>query len=185
MAFSRLSYGKVWTSSKDFPSYEGSEAQVRADMQYHPDAVKQYINNVLLPELESGEGAGLIGDKRKGTIALTLEDIYKVLDTHAEDIKDLAGGETPESLRGVRLTFALTDWTLSDDGTSYKIVFSKEQHKRTSNSFGYVLSYLSGGSYKKNTWATAGTDVMYSSSEKNITLRTTEPYAGAVAFFGV
>ena len=147
--------------------------------------MKQYINSVLLPELESGEGAGLIGDKRKGTIALTVEDIYKVLDTHAEDIKDLAGGETPESLRGARLTFALTDWSLSDDGASYKIVFSKEQHRRTSDSFGYQLSYLSGGVYKSNTWASANTDVRYSSGTQEITLRTTEPYAGAVAFFGV
>ena len=185
MAFNRLSYGKVWTNSKDFPSYESSETQVRADMQYHPDAVKDFINNVLLPELESGEGAGLIGDKRKGTMALTVEDIYKVLDEHAEDIKDLAGGETPESLRGVRLTFGVTDWVLSDDGAYYKIVFSKDAHKRTSNSFGYVLSYLSGGSYKKNTWATAGTDVRYSAATQEIILRTSEPYAGAVAFFGV
>lgn len=185
MAFSRLSYGKVWTSNEDFPSYEDSETQVRADMQYHPDAVKDFINSVLLSELESSEGAGMIGDKCKGTVELTLEDIYKVLDTHAEDIKDLAGGETPESLRGVRVTFGLTDWVLSDDGSYYKIVFSKDQHNRTSNSFGYVLSYLSGGAYLKNTWATAGTDVRYSASTQEITLRTSEPYAGAVAFFGV
>ena len=185
MAFSRLSYAKVWTNSRDFPSYEGSETQVRADMQYHPDAVKQFINSVLLPELESSKGAGLIGDDRKGTVALTLADIYKVLADHEEDIKDLAGGEAPESIRGVRLTFALTDWALSDDGSYYKIVFSKDDHKRASNAFGYVLSYLSGGSYKKNTWATAGTDVRYSASTNEITLRTAEPYAGAVAFFGV
>ena len=185
MAFSRLSYGKVWTNAQDFPSYESSETQVRADMQYHPDAVKNFINSVLLPELESGEGAGLIGDKRKGTVELTLEDIYKILDTHAEDIKDLAGGETPESLRGARLTFGLTDWALSDDGSYYKIVYTKDQHKRTSSAFGYVLSYLSGGVYKKNTWATAATDVRCSLSTMEITLRASEPYAGAVAFFGV
>lgn len=185
MAFSRLSYGKVWTNAQDFPSYESSETQVRADMQYHPDAVKDFLNSVLLGELESGEGAGLIGDKRKGTVALTLEDIYKILDTHAEDIKDLAGGETPESLKGVRVTFSLSDWTLSDDGSYYKIVLSKDQHKRTSTIFSYVLSCLSGGAYKKNTWATAGTDVLYSASEQKVTLRSNEPYAGAVAFFGV
>jgi hypothetical protein len=154
-------------------------------MQYHPDAVKQYINSVLLPELESGEGAGMIGDKRKGTIALTVTDIYNVLDKHAEDIKDLAGGETPESLRGVRLAFALTDWVLSDDGSTYKIVYSKNQHKRTNDSFGYQLFCRSSGVYKSNTWATANTDVRYSSNTQEITLRTTEPYAGAAAFFGV
>lgn len=64
MSLPELSYEKVWTSAEDFPTYEGSEEQVRLDYQYHPDAVKDYINERLIPALQGvGEdvGASCIG----------------------------------------------------------------------------------------------------------------------------
>lgn len=64
MGLPELSYEKVWTSAEDFPTYEGSEEQVRRDYQYHPDAVKDYINEQLIPALQGvGEdvGASCIG----------------------------------------------------------------------------------------------------------------------------
>lgn len=52
MALTLLNFGKVWTDSNDFPTYEGSEEQVRADLQYHPDAIKAFLNETLIPEME-------------------------------------------------------------------------------------------------------------------------------------
>lgn len=64
MSLPELSYEKVWTSPEDFPTFEGSEEQVRLDNQYHPDAIKNYINDDLLPALQGtgkGKGASCVG----------------------------------------------------------------------------------------------------------------------------
>jgi len=46
---SDFAYEKEWTDPVAFPTYEGSPEQVRADLQYHPDAVKDYVNTTLIP----------------------------------------------------------------------------------------------------------------------------------------
>lgn len=56
-----LSYAKNWYNedawSDDsvtpglFPTYEGSEPQVRWNYQYHPEKIKRYINGTLIPFL--------------------------------------------------------------------------------------------------------------------------------------
>lgn len=51
MAITELSYKRTWTSPADFPTVEPDEAKVRADLQYHPDAIKKYINSTLVPTL--------------------------------------------------------------------------------------------------------------------------------------
>ena len=55
MAVNELSFGKTWESSTDFPTIEPNEAQVRADLQYHPDAIKDYINETLVPAVNSNQ----------------------------------------------------------------------------------------------------------------------------------
>ena len=78
MAFTKLTYGKSWVNPADFPTYEASEQKVRDDLQYHPDAIMKYLNEVLLAELEKRSASASIGDERHGTVALTIEDLYKV-----------------------------------------------------------------------------------------------------------
>lgn len=48
---SELVYERVWTNESDFPTYEPDEEQVRADFQYHPDAIRTYVNTVILAAL--------------------------------------------------------------------------------------------------------------------------------------
>lgn len=182
MPFTRLQYGKVWTSSSDFPTFEESETQVREDLQYHPDAVKSFLNDTLIKELEASGGAGKIGDTRKGNLASTLTDIYSTLATHTENIKDLAAGEAPESVKASAVAFAASDWTAS--GSLYKLTISQSSHKRLSNLFGYKLEYNESGTYLTNVWATAGTDVAYDSSG-NVVLTSDSAYSGRIVFFGV
>lgn len=53
MGIKLLSFLRDWTNPADFPTVEPDEATVRADLQYHPDAIKDYINDVLVPAQES------------------------------------------------------------------------------------------------------------------------------------
>ena len=48
-----LEYERVWTNRQDFKTYEDSEDEVRADLQYHPNAIKDYLNNTILPKLNT------------------------------------------------------------------------------------------------------------------------------------
>lgn len=48
-----LTFTRDWRNREDFPTYENSEEVVRADMQYHPDALKDFINNTILPALNA------------------------------------------------------------------------------------------------------------------------------------
>ena len=41
-------YTRDWTKPADFPTFEDDETVVRADMQYQPDELKTFINNVLV-----------------------------------------------------------------------------------------------------------------------------------------
>lgn len=48
MSIADLAFTKSWTDSADFPTYEPSEDQVRADMQYLFDEIRDFINAYLV-----------------------------------------------------------------------------------------------------------------------------------------
>ena len=52
-SFEKLSFTKDWNNASDFPSYEENETQVRADMQLLHDEVKNFINEKLIPGIET------------------------------------------------------------------------------------------------------------------------------------
>ena len=97
MSLPELSYEKVWTSAEDFPTYEGNEEQVRRDNQYHPDAIRNYINNELLKVLQSSgadKGASCIGvfpiEDLPGAA-----DVQTALEALLETIKNVTQGSIP------------------------------------------------------------------------------------------
>ncbi len=47
MSLSPMTFDKVWTNPSHFPTYEANETQVRADMQYLFDKIKDCYNNHL------------------------------------------------------------------------------------------------------------------------------------------
>lgn len=53
MAYSRLNFTKNWGNEADFPRYEESETQVRADLQELHDQTRAFLNRTLIPELEA------------------------------------------------------------------------------------------------------------------------------------
>lgn len=185
MPLTRLTYGKSWLDSEDFPTYEADEEQVRLDMQYHPDAIKTYVNGTLLKELESENGAGSIGDGQKGNVEASLQAAFQRLQELADDIGNLAVGDTPEAVRSRRVEFTAAGWAEEANSGDYTLRILSSQHKRGSDAFGYKLQHLVNGRCMTGTWAVMGTDVSYEESSGDVVLTGRCAYDGVITFFGV
>lgn len=185
MAFTRLEFKKDWTREADFPTYQDSEAQVRADLQYHPNALRDFINDTLLAALEAKAAAGSLGAVKDGAA----ETVQSVLDRHAEelaqlveDVKTVSSGGVPSVVRSSAVAFSANGWAAVSGAVTLTI--PKSDHKRESESFGYNLYQLVGGVYKSGTWGAAATRVTYNSGG-SITLTADEAYSGKIVFFGM
>lgn len=185
MAFPKLEYTRLWTRDSDFAKYVDSETQVREDLQYHPDAIATYINDVLLPAMQGTEGAANIGDTYSGTVAGTIRQIKSELEEQAEAIVNLSLGDSPESIRSATVTFEKNDWARPEAGKPYELCVPRYIHKRADSGFGYKLQMFLGGVYVTNTWGTAGTGVNYDEANGDIILTSETQYDGAAVFFGI
>ena len=167
MALTRLEYKKTWTSSGDFPTYEDSEQQVRADLQYHPDAIRNYLNGTVAPAVEGLEEAQTqMGEK---------------LDEHGQAIVDLAAGNPPEAVKAARVEFGAEDWAALLDGDGVRLIIPQSAHRRKNGDFGYTLW----DGDQTGTWNTLGTDVRWDGETGDVSLLAEEAFAGAIVFFGV
>ncbi len=117
MAFERLKYGKSWEDPTDFPTYEDSEAQVRADLQYHPDAVRDFINEKLIAALEGPEGAASLGvtgtAQGSKTLQAVLDEYMARFERVDDDIRLVAAGGQPGTGTAVSSYYRLfeaEDW---------------------------------------------------------------------------
>ena len=185
MAFTKLNYGKNWTNPADFPTYQENEEQVRADLQYHPDAVKDFLNDTLLKALEAQAAAGNLGAVHDGAAAT----IQSVLDSHggtllqlAEDIQTLAAGGVPTVAQSCSVNFTAESWAKADGAVM--LVIPKSDHKRENSNFGYSIYQLVDGVYKSGTWGAAATRMVYG-TDGSITLTADEAYTGRIVFFGL
>lgn len=71
-------YSRKWTSPDDFPTYEASEEQVRADMQALFDEISAYLNGTLIDWVEeqvSSAITGQIPDRSLPSIKLKLRPV--------------------------------------------------------------------------------------------------------------
>lgn len=185
MAFTKLNYGKSWINPADFPTYQANEEQVRADLQYHPDAVKGYLNDTLLNALEAKSAAGNLGAERNGAAST----IQNVLDQHggsivqlAADIQTLAAGGVPAVAQSCAVGFTEDGWTTADG--KVMLVINQLDHKRENANFGYMIYQLVDGVYRSGTWGAAATRVVYG-ADGSITLTADEAYNGRIVFFGL
>ena len=53
MSLGTLNYTKDWTNAEDFPTVQTDENQVRADQQFLFNEIKAYLNDTLIPGIES------------------------------------------------------------------------------------------------------------------------------------
>jgi len=190
MAFKRLEYTKSWERDDPdtgFIRYETSETQVRKDIQFLHDEVKNFINDGFMQELESVgseqpedlSGADHIGDKYEGTVGATLAALFARAAANHEDILSLAGGGVPDVVKSSVVDFTAEGWAEIDGGYELRILHS--QHKRPGAGFGCRLCSESGGS----TWEALCTDVGYDSDTQDIVLTAENPYSGTITVFGV
>ena len=188
MAFTRLAFEKLWTNDRDFPTYEGSENQVRQDMQYHPDAIKTFLNEVLLKALEDPGASQSLGAAVTG-ISGTLQDVLDAYLEHLgkldENVRDLAAGESPEAVRAAKVEFTADGW--AEDGGSglFELRILQSQHARLNDAFGYDLRSLVEGEPVTGTWETVCTRVVYDGESGDAVLTAENPYDGVIVFFGV
>ena len=77
MGLSHLSFLRDWRNPADFPTVEPDEATVRADLQYHPDAIKDYINGTLIPSHDSLTSAKHSHDNKTVLDGITANDVAK------------------------------------------------------------------------------------------------------------
>lgn len=66
MPLNELSFERLWTNAEDFPTREDNENIVRSDMQYHPDAIKEYINKVIVSAINTLRDD--VDDMTEGTV---------------------------------------------------------------------------------------------------------------------
>jgi len=187
MAFTRLEFEKLWTRDTDFPTYQDSEKQVREDMQYHPDAIKAFLNDVLLAALEDPSASQYLGASVTG-VSGKLQDVldaylarFSKLD---EAVVDLAAGDAPEAVKAAVAAFSNAGW-VENAGGLYELRLTKSMHKRQGGGFGYHLQSNLDGVYQGGTWETAGTAVAYDAETGDMVLTAEQPYSGRITFFGV
>ena len=186
MSLTRLNFGKDWTNKNDFPAYEDNEAQVRADMQYHPNAVRDFINETLLAELEAKGAASQLGAVDSSGVAATIQTILDGIAVSmkqmSDDIETLASGGVPSVVQSVAVPFTADSWSPTEDGVL--LVIGQAEHKRTSANFGYNLYGMVDGVYVGGWIGSASTQVVYN-EDGSMTLTAPEAYAGKIVFFGL
>lgn len=184
MAFKRLTFGRDWTKETDFPTYQDSEEQVRADLQYHPNALRDFING-LLDELEArtaSESVGALNGDAVSTVQSVLNAHAEQMKQLADDIRTVSGGGVPSVIKSSTVTFSAESWAVIDNAATLTI--PQSDHKRESAGFGYNLYQLVGGVYRGGTWAAAATRVTYNSGG-SVTLTADAAYTGKIVFFGM
>ena len=54
MSLEKLEFARSWENSADFPTFEENETKVREDLQYHPNAIRDFINGLIDTLLAEG-----------------------------------------------------------------------------------------------------------------------------------
>lgn len=91
MALTQMKFDKVWTSATDFPTYEVHEDQVRKDMQYLFDSIKNQFNNFLANEFiaENMSFTPTTGEIEATNVQDAIEAIHN-------EIKDISQGSVAD-----------------------------------------------------------------------------------------
>lgn len=183
MPFEKLEYKRSWIKPEDFKTHLSGEDAVRADLQYHPDAVAEYINDKLLPTLRSPEGVAELGGTGEGNLNTRLNAMAARISQAEADIKNVSMGDTPEAIRAAEFSFEADQW--EDAVEFYRLWIDKSVHKRANANFGYTLRMWDNTLLRTGTWATAGTGLWYDPSSESVVLISPVAYKGSIVFFGV
>lgn len=122
-------YTRDWTKPADFPTFEDDETVVRADMQFQPNELKTFINNVLVSFINT-ELIPLVDSLVSGTItpdsvyteaiqkgAVTLEKLASEVTAKALGAPDKVNGVAPDASGNITVTGEKIPMSASDATT--------------------------------------------------------------------
>ena len=86
MSLSQMTFDKVWTNPSHFPTYEANETQVRADMQYLFDRIKDTYNNHLTEEFkaENMPFSPTVGGVTAETVQAAIEFVHNEISSASQ-----------------------------------------------------------------------------------------------------
>ena len=143
MSLSTLNYTKDWTSAEDFPTVQTDENQVRADQQFLFNEIKDYLNDTLIPGIESAiavacqdlvVGQLTDGSVTKSKLSAALIDVI----SRAELGGDLDARINAESAKKVSKSGDTMTGNLSVAGASYPKLFIRDT---TNGSVGQIQHF--------------------------------------------
>lgn len=122
-------YTRDWTKPADFPTFEDDETVVRADMQFQPNELKTFINNVLVSFINT-ELIPLVDALVSGTVtpdsvytaaiqkaAVTLEKLASDVTAKALGAPDKVNGVAPDTSGNITITGEKIAMSASDATT--------------------------------------------------------------------
>lgn len=172
-----------------------SAAELKAKFDEAGAAIKEYLNETLLPELTAATAAAMLGATMAGARVSVQEALDELVSLGAKQgnlptlgaagaILRKVSGETYDakwSSMVTRYEFTADDWV--EDNGEYTITVPAQTHQRLGPDFGCMLRYKDGEVYKSNTWATAGTQSNWDGDSGAIILSSGEAYNGCAMFF--
>ena len=143
MSLSTLNYTKDWTNAEDFPTVQTDENQVRADQQFLFNEIKDYLNDKLIPGIESAievacqdlvVGQLTDGSVTKSKLSAALIDVI----SRAELGGDLDARINAESAKKVSKSGDTITGYLSIAGETYPKLFIRDT---TNGSVGQIQHF--------------------------------------------
>ena len=134
MSLSQMTFDKVWTNPSHFPTYEANETQVRADMQYLFDKIKDIYNNHLAEEFnaENMPFSPTVGGVTAETVQAAIEFVHNEISSASQGAVP-NGSITSDKLVQTSGSESVTTNTIRDEAiTEPKIANSAVTFEKTS-----------------------------------------------------
>ncbi len=173
-------------------------AQLKAKFDEGGEALKEYLNGTLLPELQGGAAAASLGATLRDT-AMTVQQALDTLEAAGVQGGNLpVGGQAGELLRKssdglfdagwspliVSVPFTAEEWVQDGGEGTYVLTIPQAVHKRTGPGFTLSLRHLVDGVLTDHTWACLGTQSRYDAETGDVKLSGGDAYAGQALFIG-
>lgn len=171
-------------------------AELKAKFDEAGEAIKEYLNETLLPELNADAaadslGAVLNGEKMSVQAALDLLQMASVQSGNVpvgggtgHVLQKRSGGLYDLEWRPLisSVAFTQSDWTAGEAG--YTLTLTGPEHQRRNEHFGCALRHRVDGVLRSNTWAVLGTQTVYDGETGTVTLSSGDAYDGVALFYG-
>ena len=172
--------------------------ELKAKFDEAGEALKDFLNDSLLPQLGANSAAQDLGATLNGENMSVQQALDMLQQASVQAGNVPIGGHTGDVLMKQSdaqfdllwsplcsdLPFSADDWTHHSDSQEYTITFSSQQHQRKAEDFACIVRHRVDGLLISNTWAALGTQCAYDPQAETVTLRSPEAFDGAALFCG-